>query len=314
VVQQGMADRNANLDAARRICFRVGINVGDVIVEDGDIFGDGVNVAARLEALAEPGEICVSATVREHVAEKLPIGFADMGEHTVKNIARPVRVWRLCIDGAPAVAKPAAAPAKAAAPSDRPSIAVLPFQNMSGDAEQEYFSDGITEDIITDLSKVSSLAVVSRNTAFSFKSRSVDIAQIGRQLKVAYVLEGSVRKAAGRVRITAQLIEVSKDNHVWAERYDRDLEDIFALQDEISQAIVKALKLKLLPEEKKAIEQRGTNNLEAYNLYLMARQFSVTGNYGNVRRCEAIIRLCRSATEIDPGHFGEQGPALGNCS
>jgi len=144
--------------------------------------------------------------------------------------------------------------------------------------------------------------VVSRNTAFSFKSRSVDIAQIGRQLKVAYVLEGSVRKAAGRVRITAQLIEVSKDNHVWAERYDRDLEDIFALQDEISQAIVKALKLKLLPEEKKAIEQRGTNNLEAYNLYLMARQFSVTGNYGNVRRCEAIIRLCRSATEIDPGY------------
>jgi adenylate cyclase len=196
----------------------------------------------------------------------------------------------------------AGAPADPAPKSSRVSICVLPFANMSGDAEQEYFSDGISEDIITDLSKVSSLAVVSRNTAFGFKSRSVDIAQIGRQLKVAYVLEGSVRKAAGRVRITAQLIEVSKDNHVWAERYDRDLEDIFALQDEISQAIVKALKLKLLPEEKKAIEQRGTNNLEAYNLYLMARQFSVTGNYGNVRRCEAIIRLCRSATEIDPGY------------
>ncbi len=192
----------------------------------------------------------------------------------------------------------AASPAKAS----RVSICVLPFANMSGDAEQEYFSDGISEDIITDLSKVSSLAVVSRNTAFSFKGRSVDIAQIGRQLKVAYVLEGSVRKAAGRVRITAQLIEVSKDNHVWAERYDRDLNDIFALQDEISQAIVKALKLKLMPEEKKAIEQRGTTNLEAYNLYLMARQFSVTGNYGNVRRCEAIIRLCRSATEIDPDY------------
>jgi adenylate cyclase len=196
----------------------------------------------------------------------------------------------------------AGAPADPAPKSSRVSICVLPFANMSGDAEQEYFSDGISEDIITDLSKVSSLAVVSRNTAFSLKGRSVDIAQIGRQLKVAYVLEGSVRKAAGRVRITAQLIEVSKDNHVWAERYDRDLQDIFALQDEISQAIVKALKLKLLPEEKKAIEQRGTNNLEAYNLYLMARQFSVTGNYGNVRRCEAIIRLCRSATEIDPGY------------
>jgi adenylate cyclase len=192
------------------------------------------------------------------------------------------------------------APAPSAATPTRVSICVLPFTNMSGDAEQEYFSDGISEDIITDLSKVSSLAVVSRNTAFGFKGKNVDIAQITKQLKATYVLEGSVRKAAGRVRITAQLIEGSKDNHVWAERYDRDLSDIFALQDEISQAIVKALRLKLLPEEKKAIQQRGTNNLEAYNLYLMARQFSVTGNYGNVRRCEAIIRLCRSATEIDP--------------
>ena len=185
---------------------------------------------------------------------------------------------------------------------NRVSICVLPFVNMSGDAEQEYFSDGISEDIITDLSKVSALAVVSRNTAFGFKGKHVEIGQIAKQLKVGYVLEGSVRKAGGRVRISAQLIDVSKDNHVWAERYDRDLSDIFALQDEISQAIVKALKLKLLPEEKKAIEQRGTNNLEAYNLYLMARQFSVTGNYGNVRRCEAIIRLCRSATEIDPDY------------
>lgn len=201
-----------------------------------------------------------------------------------------------------AAALPGAVPVEGAPKSARVSICVLPFANMSGDAEQEYFSDGISEDIITDLSKVSSLAVVSRNTAFGLKGRSIDIAQIGRQLKVAYVLEGSVRKAAGRVRITAQLIEVSRDNHVWAERYDRDLSDIFALQDEISQAIVKALKLKLMPEEKKAIEQRGTNNLEAYNLYLMARQFSVTGNYGNVRRCEAIIRLCRSATEIDPDY------------
>jgi adenylate cyclase len=188
----------------------------------------------------------------------------------------------------------------AAATTPRVSVCVLPFANMSGDAEQEYFSDGISEDVITDLSKVSALAVISRNTAFSFKGKNVDIAQIAKQLKVSYVLEGSVRKAGGRVRITAQLIECSKDNHVWGERYDRDLSDIFALQDEISQAIVTALKLKLLPEEKKAIAQRGTTNLEAYNLYLMARQFSVTGNYGNVRRCEAIIRLCRSATEIDP--------------
>jgi adenylate cyclase len=201
-------------------------------------------------------------------------------------------------DGLRGIETPAPYPAQ----THRASICVLPFSNMSGDAEQEYFSDGISEDIITDLSKVSSLAVVSRNTAFSLKGRSIDIGQIASQLRVKYVLEGSVRKAAGRVRITAQLIDTSNDNQIWAERYDRDLSDIFALQDEISQAIVKALKLKLLPEEKKAIEQRGTNNLEAYNLYLMARQFSVTGNYGNARRCEAIIRLCHSATEIDPDY------------
>ncbi len=197
---------------------------------------------------------------------------------------------------------PGSAPSASVSGSARVSICVLPFANMSGDAEQEYFSDGISEDIITDLSKVSALAVVSRNTAFTFKGKNVDVSQVTRQLKVSYVLEGSVRKAGGRVRITAQLIEGSKDNHIWAERYDRDLSDIFALQDEISEAIVKALKLKLLPEEKRAIEQRGTTNLEAYNLYLMARQFSVTGNYGNARRCEAIIRLCRSATEIDPNY------------
>jgi adenylate cyclase len=227
----------------------------------------------------------------------------DAASPAFQEVLRAVR-GMLARSGSGASASSVAGRAQSPAATDpsRVSICVLPFSNMSGDAEQEYFSDGITEDIITDLSKVSSLAVVSRNTAFSLKGKGIDIAQITRQLKVSYVLEGSVRKAAGRVRITAQLIEGAKDNHVWAERYDRDLSDIFALQDEISQAIVKALKLKLLPEEKKAIEQRGTTNLEAYNLYLMARQFSVTGNYGNVRRCEAIIRLCRSATEIDPGY------------
>jgi adenylate cyclase len=190
-------------------------------------------------------------------------------------------------------------------PSDGPagiSICVLPFANMSGDAEQEYFSDGISEDIITDLSKVSALFVVARNTAFTFKGKNVDVSQVARQLKVSHVLEGSVRKAGGRVRISAQLIEGGTGGHVWAERYDRDLNDIFALQDEISEAIVKALKLKLLPEEKKAIEQRGTDNVEAYNLYLMARQYYVTGNSGDVRRDEAIIRLCSRATDIDPNY------------
>jgi adenylate cyclase len=195
------------------------------------------------------------------------------------------------------------APAAASPPAAlRLAVCVLPFANMSGDAEQEYFSDGISEDIITDLSKVSSLTVISRNSAFAYKGRQADVPQIARELKVSHVLEGSVRKAGGRVRITAQLVDGQTKDSVWAERYDRDLNDIFALQDEISQAIVKALKLKLLPEEKMAIEQRGTSNLEAYNLYLMARQFSVTGNYGNARRCDAIIRLCRSATEIDPNY------------
>jgi len=192
--------------------------------------------------------------------------------------------------------------APSATGSARVAICVLPFANMSGDPEQEYFSDGITEDIITDLSKVSALSVTSRNSAFVFKGKHVDVPKVARELKVNHVLEGSVRKAGGRVRITAQLVDGSSNDHVWAERYDRDLNDIFALQDEISEAIVKALKLKLLPEEKKAIGERGTDNVEAYNLYLMARQLYVTGHEGDARRGEAIIRLCVRATEIDPAY------------
>ena len=187
-------------------------------------------------------------------------------------------------------------------PAGRIEICVLPFANMSGEPEQEYFSDGITEDIITDLSKVSALSVISRNSAFMFKGRHVDVPKVARELKVSHVLEGSVRKAGGRVRITAQLVDASSNDHVWAERYDRDLNDIFALQDEISEAIVKALKLKLLPEEKKAIEQRGTDNVEAYNLYLRGRQFFLGGFEGDARRAEAIIRLCSRATDIDPAY------------
>ncbi len=203
---------------------------------------------------------------------------------------------------APQAATVSSGPALPTTGPARVAICVLPFANMSGDPEQEYFSDGITEDIITDLSKVSALAVTSRNSAFVFKGKHVDVPKVARDLKVSHVLEGSVRKAGGRVRITAQLVDGSSNDHVWAERYDRDLNDIFALQDEISQAIVKALKLKLLPEEKKAIERRGTENVEAYNLYLMARQLHVTGHEGDARRGEAIIRLCARATEIDPGY------------
>ena len=292
-IQEATAGARDEGDAPIR--YRIGINLGDVIVEGDDLYGDGVNVAARVQALAPVGGVAVAATVRDHVAGKVPYAFEDLGLHTVKNIERPVRVYAL---HAPARADARERKAEA---EHRAAICVLPFANMSGDPEQEYFSDGISEDIITDLSKVSALWVAARNTAFTFKGKHVDVPQVARQLKVSHILEGSVRKAGGRVRITAQLVDAT-GGHVWAERYDRDLNDIFALQDEISEAVVSALKLKLLPEEKKAIGERGTSNAEAYKLYLMARQLSVTGNIGDARRSEAIIRLCQRAIEIDPDY------------
>jgi adenylate cyclase len=292
-IQEATARAEPERGGAKGIRYRIGINLGDVIVEGDDIYGEGVNVAARLQALAPVGGIAVSLTVRDQVAGKASCTFEDLGEHTVKNLERPVRAF--------AVHAVEREDQKTRSPH-RISVCVLPFANMSGDPEQEYFSDGISEDIITDLSKVSALWVAARNTAFTFKGKHVDVPQVARQLKVSHVLEGSVRKAGGRVRITAQLVDGATGGHVWAERYDRDLNDIFALQDEISQAIVAALKLKLLPEEKKAIEQRGTTDPEAYKLYLMARQYYITGNFGNVRRSEAIIRLCRRAIEIDPNY------------
>jgi adenylate cyclase len=293
-IQQGTKEADADRAPDQRIRYRIGINLGEVIVEGDDLYGDGVNVAARLQALAPEDGIAVALTVRDQVAGKVACRFEDLGEHIVKNIQRPVHVFALHPAEQGAREPPPTAP--------RLGICVLPFANISGDPEQEYFSDGITEDIITDLSKVSALWVAARNTSFTFKGRHVDAPQVARQLKVSHLLEGSVRKAGGRVRITAQLIEGATGGHVWAERYDRDLKDIFALHDEISQAIVAALKLKLLPEERKAIEQRGTSNPDAYKLYLMARQFSVTGNLGNARRDEAILRLTHRATEIDPDY------------
>jgi adenylate cyclase len=271
-----------------RIRYRIGVTLGEVIVEGDDIYGDGVNVAARLQTLAPPGGVAVSRPVRDQAAGRLDAEFEDLGEHTVRNIERPVQVFAL-----------RAAPKAPALPQKRLSICVLPFANMSGDPEQEYFSDGITEDIITDLSKVSALNVVSRVSAFSFKGKPVDVGQVARALKVTHVLEGSVRKAGNRVRITAQLIEAATDSHLWAERYDRDMDDIFALQDEISEAIVKALKLTLLPAERQAIERRSTTNPEAYKLYLMARQYNATGNS---RHRAVTVRLCKRAIEIDPNY------------
>ena len=295
-IQDAMSRTEAELDHDQRIRFRIGVNLGDVMIEGDDIYGEGVNVAARLQTLASPEGVCVSKTVRDHIEHKMACTFEDLGEHVVKNHETPIHAFAV---RAAARSKPE--DRKAEEPR-KLSICVLPFANMSGDVEQEYFSDGISEDIITDLSKVSALDVSARNSSFQFKGKSVDIPQVARQLKVSHVLEGSVRKAGGKVRITAQLIDGVSGNHIWAERYDRDLNDIFALQDEISEAIVKALKLKLLPEEKKAIERRGTNSVEAYNLYLMARQYFVEGNIGDRRRTEAIIRLCSRAIEIDAGY------------
>jgi adenylate cyclase len=282
-----------------RIRYRMGINLGEVIVEGDDIYGEGVNVAARLQTLASVGGICVSKSVRDNSKGKTVCAFEDMGEVTVKNIETPVHVFSV---GAAIVRVQDEAELSKIVRSPKLSICVLPFTNMSGDIEQEYFSDGISEDIITDLSKVSALAVISRNSAFQYKGKHVDLPKVARELKVSHVLEGSVRKAGGRVRITAQLIDGTTNDHIWAERYDRDLNDIFALQDEISEAIVRALKLKLMPEEKKAIEQRGTDNVEAYNLYLLARQQYGAGVFTDSRKSDTVIRLSRGAIKLDPNY------------
>jgi len=292
-LQRDMAAANGDSSDARRIMLRIGVNLGDVMIEGSDLYGDVVNIAARLEALAEPGRVLVSQTVFGHVRGKVSLTFDDMGEQNLKNLAEPVRVYRISGAIAPTLGNVEGRPT----PASRLSLAVLPFVNMSGDPEQEYFSDGITEDIITDLSKVSGLNVVSRNTAFTFKGKSVDIAQVTQRLKVGHVVEGSVRKAGGRLRITAQLIDANKDSHVWGERYDRDLNDIFALQDEIAQAIVAALKIRLLPTEKKAIENRSTRDPAAYQAYLQGRYHYM--QHG-VRNLEIAIRFGQRALEIDP--------------
>ena len=270
-IQDGMAARNADVPETRRLDFRIGVNLGDIMVQDGDVYGDGVNVAARLESLAEPGGIAVSASVHDQVRNKVEFGFENFGPQTVKNIAEPVHVWMVRSDGPSAASVPAEAPPLA--PPDRPSIAVLPFENMSGDPEQEYFSDGITEDIITDLSKIAGLLVIARNSSFVYKGRRVSLREVGREFGVRHVLEGSVRKAGGRVRITAQLIDTSNDSHVWAERYDGALDDIFALQDEVSAEVVRALEIRLTAAEVAAPASRTEHNVEAYDHLLRARQY-----------------------------------------
>jgi adenylate cyclase len=236
-IQRGMGERNAGVPPERRIELRIGVHVGDIMIEDDDIFGDGVNIAARLENIAQPGGICISDDAYRQVRGKVDVNFQDSGEQELKNIARPVRVYQLRPEAPAVVGKTASGLAL----PDKPSIAVLAFQNMSGDVEQEFFADGIAEDIITALSKAHWLFVIARNSSFSYKGKSVDVREVGRDLGVRYVLEGSVRKAGNRVRITAQLIDATSGHHVWAERYDRALEDIFAVQDEITRSITGAI-------------------------------------------------------------------------
>jgi adenylate cyclase len=304
-----MRERNADVAQDRRIEFRIGINLGDVIIEDNDIFGDGVNVAARIEAIAKPGGVAVSGTVRDHIGNRLDLAFEDAGEQQLKNIDRPVRVYHVML-GPSATAAAPLAPAKAETRAkDKPSICVLPFNNMSGDPEQEYFSDGITEDIITDLSKISGLFVIGRNTAFTYKGRAVKLPQVASELGVKVILEGSVRKAAQRVRITGQLIDGKDGGHIWAERYDRDLTDIFAVQDEITHAIVDQLKVRLLPEEEKAIVQPATGNIEAYTYYLRGREFFHRGTKAYL---ELAKRMFQKALEFDP-FYARAYAGIANC-
>ena len=282
------------------IVLRIGINLGDVIVENGDIYGDGVNIAARLEPLAESGGICVSSIVHESVGNRIDVRFQDGGDISVKNIDRPIRVWKWHPDKTDVAANRS----NAAIPTpnvEAPSIAVLPFTNMSGDPEQEYFSDGISEDVITDLSKIAGLLVISRNSSFTYKGRPVDIRAVGRDLGVRSVLEGSIRRAGNRVRIAAQLIDATNGAHLWADRYDRDLTDIFAVQDDVTRRIVDALKVTLSPAENARLTDSATSNIDAYDWALRGREL-LLGNPKNRERFEQSKAFFTRAIEVDPSY------------
>jgi adenylate cyclase len=308
-VQRGMIEREPEMPDDQRTRFRIGINLGDVIAEEHDIFGDGVNVAARLEALAEPGGICVSRVVRDQIRDKLDFAFDDMGEQQVKNITRPVRVYRIRPEGPlpsppPQAGEGSARSARVGAvePSllalpDKPSIAVLPFQNMSGDPEQEYFVDGMVEEIITALSRIRWLFVIARNSSFTYKGQAVDVKRVGRELGVRYVLEGSVRKGGNRVRITAQLINALTDAHLWADRFDGLIEDVFELQDEVASSVAGVIEPALQAAEIRRSAERPTSDLTAYDLYLRALPLYESGEKNQT--IEALELLGR-AIERDP--------------
>jgi adenylate cyclase len=305
-VQNGMLERNAGLPPERRIELRVGIHLGDVVEEsDGDLMGDGVNIAARLEGIARPGAICLSEDAYRQVKARLDLAVSDLGQTQLKNIAEPVRVYSLQVGVAvetKRVSQPRAGvlemPSPRLALPDKPSIAVLPFINMSGDPEQEYFADGLTEDLITALSRIRWFFVIARNSCFTYKGRSADIRDVARALGVAYVLEGSVRKAGNRVRVTAQLIDGGSGNHVWAQRYDRDLEDIFAVQDDITATLVGAIEPELGKAERERARAKRPNDLRAWDLY----QRGLWHTYKRSREDLANAQhMFRRAIEIDPG-------------
>jgi adenylate cyclase len=296
-VQRGMVARNAEVAQEKRIEFRVGINVGDIIIDGGDIYGDGVNLAARLEGVAEPGGICVSGRVLEDTQGKVDVAFEDAGEQQLKNILRPVRVYRVRVSSTRGTTRPVMAL------PDKPSIAVLPFQNMSGDPEQEYFADGMVEEIITALSRIRWLFVIARNSSFTYKGKSVDVRQVGRDLGVRYVLEGSVRKAGNRIRITAQLIDALSDAHLWSDHFDGLLDDIFELQDKVAASVAGIIEPTLRVAEYRRAAQRPTNDLTAYDLYLRAREESETWER---QRVERALDLLAQALDRDP----EYGSAL----
>jgi len=303
-IQSVVAEGNANAAAEKCIEFRIGINVGDIVVEDGDIFGDGVNVAARLEGLADPGGICVSARVQEDAGGKLDVSFEDLGEQNLKNIARPIRVYRVRHDvvKSQSSGKPVDAVPVLPLP-DKPSIAVLPFANMSGDPEQEYFADGMVEEIITALSRIRWLFVIARNSSFVYKGKAIDVKQVGRELGVRYVLEGSVRKSGGRVRITTQLIDAQSGTHLWADRFDGSFEDVFDLQDKVAFSAAGVIESTLQAAEIRRAADRPTTDLTAYDLYLRARPDCRSWDRERIR---SALGLLERALERDP----KFGPAL----
>lgn len=296
--QQRMARRNSDLPPSRRLYYRIGINLGDVIVEDSDIFGDGVNVAARLESMADPGGICISAAVREQIGDRLDLAYEDLGERQFKNISRPIRVYKIVLDGASPAAAVDTPAEKPGAHTDgrKPSIAILPFVNMSGDADQEFFADGLTEDIITELSRFRELLVISRNAVFVHKGKPIRAQDIAREFGVDYVVEGSVRKAADRVRVTVQLIDGQTETHLWAERYDRKLADIFAIQDEVTSAIASTLFGRVEAARHDRARKR-TDNMAAYEYVLTGK---VLHHWSNREANAEALKMLDRAIALDP--------------